>query len=378
MNNSIPLTKNQKEIMLEFYSKEPKKVILNKQERDDLWNKAKKRITDVDFNWLKKVCPALEHQIMRSYSSGKNIQPAVFSECVYAQTLADIFNLEIFVNCYDDSSYIPETVRKFLDSYKMVPRYVYSKADKSRMLIQAGGCDGVDSALVTVVGDLIFYTIEFKEPGAKTGEPDLPKYGENGMLEINDKWLLKNPQFKQMLEEQSQLNFFEIKGHNINSFSKESIALAVSNVGVNKIITVICTEDINGLLVMLPSNQAFLWANTEGEIRSAGRNHYKVWTPIALKNFLQDYNAQINGDIVKVDKNLLGERRESGGNQKLSGYKITSLFFIRLTDCRFENDFIIFNINKVRQLKPTIAGKMFFNELVYEKVKNYYKSYFIN
>ncbi len=376
MNNRIPLTKEQKEIMSEFYSKKPTKVVLNKQERDILWNKATKRISEIDFDWLKRICPALEHQIMRSYNSGKNIQAAVFSECVYAQTLANIFNLDNFINCYDDNTYIPQSVRNFLDSYKMVPRYVYSKADKSRMLIQAGGCDGVDSALVTVIGDLVFYTIEFKEPGAKTGEPDLPKYGENGLLEIDDKWLSKNPQFKQMLEEQSQLNFFEIRGHNINSFSKESISLAVSNVGVNKIITVICTEDINGLLVMLPSNQAFIWANTEGEIRSAGRNHYKVWTPIALKKFLQDYNAQINGNIVKVNKNLLGERKERGGNQKLSGYKITSLFFIRLKDCEFENDFIVFNINKVRQLKPTIAGKMFFDELIYEKVKEYYKTYF--
>lgn len=373
-NNVIPLSKEQKEIMSEFYSKTPTKVVFNKQERDELWKKATKRKSEIDFENLRALCPALEHQIIRSYQSNKNIQSAVFSECVYAQTIANMFELNIFVNCYDDTTFIPKPVKNFLSSYKLVPRYVYSKADKSRMLIQAGGCDGVDSALVTIIDDLIFYTIEFKEQGAKTGEPDLPKYGEDGLLKIDDKWLLKNPQFKQMIEEQASLNFFDIKGHNVKNFSQESVALAVSNVGVNKIITVICTEDKNGILVMLPSNQAYMWANTEGEIRSAGRNHYKVWTPIALKKYLQNYGAKFDGTLVKVNKNILETRRERGGNQKISGYKIACLFFIYLKDCKVESDYIIFNINKVRQLKPTIAGKMFFNELLYEKVKLFYKS----
>ena len=74
---------------------------------------------------------------------------------------------------------INKNIKALLKSYSLVPRYVYYNSDKSRMLIQAGGCNGIDSALITVM-DLNIYTIEFKEQGAKASEPDLPKYGEDG------------------------------------------------------------------------------------------------------------------------------------------------------------------------------------------------------
>ena len=177
---------------------------------------------------LKRKCPALEHQIRKSYETGHNIQSAVFSECVYAQTYANMMGLSLFVNCYETTGFIPASVSRLLDSFHLVPRYVYSTNDKMKMLIQAGGCDGIDSALITVI-DLEIYTIEFKEPGAKTSEPDLPKYKEDGVLLVTEKWLENNPQFEAMLKEQEGLNFFKVMGSNINNFSKESIDIAVSS-----------------------------------------------------------------------------------------------------------------------------------------------------
>ncbi len=160
---TIPLTKSQKEIMREFYEIEPTKVIFNKTQRMRLWNKTKTRSNDLDFNELNLKCPALEHQIRRSYADHSNIQSAVFSECVYAQTFANMLHLELFVNCFENHSFIPEPIIHLLQSYNLMPRYVYSTSDKRRMLIQAGGCNGIDSALITVI-DLVIYTIEFKEP----------------------------------------------------------------------------------------------------------------------------------------------------------------------------------------------------------------------
>lgn len=94
-----------------------------------------------------------------------------------------MFNLNLFINCFENPNFINEDIRKLLLSYNLVPRYIYSSLDKKRMLIQAGGYGGIDSALITVV-DLVIYTIEFKEPYAKTSEPDLPKYEEDGNLII--------------------------------------------------------------------------------------------------------------------------------------------------------------------------------------------------
>ena len=65
--DEIPLTKLQKEIMQEFYSIVPTKVILDKAERKKLWNSATKRSDEFDLEDLKERCPALEHQIRKSY-----------------------------------------------------------------------------------------------------------------------------------------------------------------------------------------------------------------------------------------------------------------------------------------------------------------------
>lgn len=246
------------------------------------------------------------------------------------------------------------------------------------MLIQAGSCNGIDSALITVV-DLTIYTTEFKEPYAKASEPDLPKYGEDGILIITTPFLGKYYQFEAMLDEQKGLNFFENIGNNIHNFSQETIKIAVSNnyKEIKKYADVICTEDKNGYFVMMPSNQTYLWAKMEGEIRPAGRNHYNVWTPKALKAFLEEKNAEISNSIVTLEKSKLEVRTERGGAGKISGYKINSLFFIYVKDCLDKGSHISFDISKVQQLNPTITAKMDFRgTLNYTEVKTYYNSLF--
>ena len=335
--------------------------------------KATSRERNINFSLLEKKCPALSHQIKKSYETGKNIQAAVFSECVYAQTFANMLCLNKYVNCLDNDTFIPMPIKNLLKSYNLFPRYAYSKDDKSRMLIQAGGCNGIDSALITVI-DLNIYTIEFKEPGAKTSEPDLPKYNEDGKLLVTEEFLNNYPQFGEMLKEQEDLNFFEVIGSNVNNFSKESINIAVSNNYTKKYADVICTEDIDGYLVMMPVNQVSLWATIEGEIRPAGRNHYKVWTPIALEKFLKDLDAEfLENGMISIEIGKLTTRTERGGNGRISGYKINPLFFVYIDDCEVDGDKLLFNFNKIRQLNPTIAGKLFFKTLKYMEVKLYYE-----
>lgn len=284
-------------------------------------------------------------------------------------------NLTKFINCLEDENYISSKIKSLLQSYNLYPRYAYASNNDQRMLIQAGGCNGIDSALITVI-DLNIYTIEFKEPGAKTSEPDLPKYHEDGNLLVTEDFLERCPQFSEMLKEQEGLNFFKVMGSNINNFSKVSINIAVSNNYTKKYADVICTEDKNGFLVMLPVNQVSLWADIEVEIRPAGRNHYNVWTPIALRRFLDKLGAQYSGannNIVTLDLYRLVPRIERGGNGKISGYKINPLFFVYLVDCKESDGTISFDIEKVQQLNPTIAGKMFFRNLLISEVKKYYE-----
>ena len=228
--NRIALTKNQREIMAEFYRKPATDVIFCKNERKILWDMATSRSNISLLEGEASKCPALLHQIRKSFETGDNIQSAVFSECVYAQTLANLFGLPKFVICSEEPNFIPEKVRNLIASYSLFPRYAYSTNDKSRMLIQAGSCEGIDSALITVI-DLTIFTIEFKEPYAKSSEPDLPEYGEDGLLILTNEFRFKNPQFVPMVEEQIKkgLNFFEIMGNNVHDFSYESINTAITN-----------------------------------------------------------------------------------------------------------------------------------------------------
>ncbi len=369
----IPLTKLQKEIMTEFYSCGEFKVIYNKSDRDIIWKKVKAK-QPVDIVSIGTKCPSLAHQIEKSWENGNCIQSAVFSECVYAQTLANIFGLIVFTNCIDNTDFIPDAVKKLLASYNLHPRYAYSNLDKTRMLIQAGGCNGIDSALITLI-DLNIYTIEFKEQGAKTSEADLPKYKEDGKILITRDFIEKYPHFERMLNEQASLNFFDKMGFNEHNFSAESVNFAVKNNYAKKYADVVCTEDINGCLAMIPANQLSVWAKIAGEIRPAGRNHYNVWTPEALRNFLKKNGAAIINERVSIDKSNLGIRKARGGN-KISGYKINPLFFVYIKDCVEANGNIEFDLNCVQQLNPTIAGKVFFDRLKYDDVKKYYNNCF--
>ncbi|MEX1817550.1 hypothetical protein [Metamycoplasma hominis] len=373
---NIPLTKNQKEIMEEFYQHSPMKVIFSKADRNLFWNQVKHKNYNFDLDLINKNCPSLYCQIKKSIETNKKIQSAIFSECVFAQTFANILELTNFVNCLENENFIPADIIKLLNSYHLVPRYAYFNNNNTRLLIQAGGPAGIDSALITVI-DLTIYTIEFKESAAKMSEIDLPKYGEDGKMIVTPKWLKKNQQYSKMVSEHIGLNFVESAGKNINNFSLKSIEYAISNnylEPTKKFADVICTEDQNGNLVMIPANQISLWGNIVGEIRPAGRNHYDVWTIGILKKILKTENASIINNIATLSLDNLEVRKQRGGNNEISGYKINPLFFVYSKDCIIDknSNLISFNLKNVQQLNPTIAAKIFFEELDFDIVKKHY------
>lgn len=372
MRERIELTFNQREIMSEFYSLPGRKVLLGKTRRNEIWNAIRNGHNPIPgLDGFSLSCPALHHQIVQHLEVGGNIQSAVFSECVYAQALADIFRLTVFRNCLVDATFLPPQVVRLLSSYALRPRYAYMTPDGHRMLIQAGGCGGVDSALITVF-DLKIFTIEFKEPGAKTSEPDLPKYGEDGELRVTDAFLAQYPQFGSMLREKAGLNFFHVMGSNVHGFSAESVNEAiVENYCAKKFADVVCTEDVRQILVMIPVNQVSLWAKTEGEIRPAGRNHYAVWTPLALRRMLQEKGATVIDGYVSVPLSSLVAAQPRGG-RGISRYKISPLFFVRAANVSVTDGRAVFPLDAVRQLNPTIAGKMFFEGLSYSEIKSHY------
>ena len=364
----------QKKLLLDFYSRPSSKVAFNTAERKKIWNEFKSHRNLEKFRYLQEDVPAIFAEISKAFINKRNIQPAVFSECVYAQAFANIFNLSVFEN------HINSEGIKFDFSGIEIPnaedltiRYSYSKSDKKISLVQAGGAGGVDCALISFE-DKIATMIELKEPYARTSAPDLPKYGEDGYLVSSEKFVQENPQFKSMLEEQikKRFNIFDHLGSNLSDFSAKSIEKAVTeNYSGEKFAHFICTEDSSGYLVLIPSNHVASWAELEGELRPTGRNSYPVWTPNKLLSVLKEKGGIINSDTVIMPL-LSFKQSKARGGENISRFKISPLFFVRSEDIESTKGNVIFKIDDVKQNIPDITAKINFKNLDVSKVKKFY------
>ncbi len=373
MDNLIPLTKSQLELMTEFYAIPKSHIELVKRERDSIYQAFKQnRGSEIAGNYKYKF-PALQAEIDKSLKSGKLIQSAIFSECVYAQTLANHFELKEYTDYALNPMWLTHEILALLNSYSLKARYIYKNSEGTRILVQAGGPGGIDSALISVIDNNVF-TIEFKESLAKVSEADLPRYGEDGLLIKDEKFSKDWPQFMSMVEEQlvNRLNFFEHIGSNINDFSPGSIQEAISdNYTGKKFADVICTEDHSGFLTMLPSNQAYIWGSLQGEIRPSGRNSYVVWTTDRLQMEIESRGGIRVGDKIRIQLSSLAASAPRGGTG-ISRYKINSLFFLKAKDVKLDGDWVEFSLKHIRQNKPTISAKMDFKGISFDEVRNYY------
>lgn len=355
------LTEAQQEVLSYFYSKSPIQVAYKTLERKKkIWDEFKASRSIENFKHFQKSSPALYSELNKAFVNKKNVQPAVFSECVYAQAFADLHDLSKFENHIDiqGHKFNPGNI-KIEKIENLTIRYSYSSRDEKIKLVQAGGASGVDCALISYEKK-IATMLELKEPYARTSAPDLPKYSEDGFLISNDKFEQEYPQFKSMLEEQikKKFNIFDHIGNNFSDFSAESIETAVNeNYSGTKFADFICTEDSNGFLVLIPSNHVSNWAKLEGELRPTGRNSYPVWTPKKLVQVLKEKGGVINGDFVNMPLSNF-KQSKARGSEKISRFKISPLFFVRSEDVETTGSNVIFSISSVRQNIADITAKI--------------------
>jgi hypothetical protein len=374
MNNSDGLSNSQKKVLLDFYSRPATKVAFNTLERKKIWDEFKKHRKIDSFNSLKVQVPAFFSEMNKALVNKKNIQPAVFSECVYAQAIADKFELKVFSN-HKDTQGVEFSFENIDINYvkNLTVRYSYSDLKNKITLIQAGGASGVDCALVSYE-EKIATMLELKEPYARTSAPDLPKYGEDGNLVTSDRFEKEYPQFKSMLEEQikNRFNIFEHVGKNFSDFSAKSIEKAViENYSGSKYADFICTEDSDGYLVIIPCGHVAKWAKLEGELRPTGRNSYPVWTPIKLTKVIEEKGGKVVGDIVTMPLSSFKQSKARGG-ERISRFKISPLFFIRSEDAETTQSQVSFTLDSVEQNIPDITTKINFKGIQFSKVKEFY------
>jgi len=368
------LSNAQKIVISDFYSEPNTKVAFNTIERKKIWDEFKKHRDIKKFNYLEEVAPAIFAEIKKAMVNEKNIQPAVFSECVYAQAFANKFNLSFFENHINSEGIkFDFSGIEIAGAEDLTIRYSYSRSDKKVSLVQAGGAGGVDCALISFEKK-IATMIELKEPYARTSAPDLPKYSEDGFLVSSEKFIRENPQFKSMLEEQikKKFNIFDHLGSNLSDFSPESIESAVTeNYSGEKYAAFICTEDSSGNLVLIPSRDVAIWAELEGELRPTGRNSYPVWTPNKLLSVLKEKGGSVQMDTVTMPLSSFKQSKARGGEQ-ISRFKISPLFFVRSEDVENTKGKVSFKLDAVKQNIPDITAKINFKNLEVSEVKKYY------
>lgn len=373
MDENLELTQTQKQLLKQFYESGTSKILLNKNQRKEVWDNFIQNPQLEEFEEFKETIPALYTEIEKAIDQERNLQSAVFSECVYSQTLAETFGYVEF-NYFHTNKKLTFTGSSFSHLNDLSVRYSYNSKDvQTDAIYQAGGNNGVDCAITSQIIDGPAF-VEFKEPYARASDPNLPKYKDDGLIRSDVKFEKENPQFKWMLEEQinASTNIFDHLGSNINNFSPRSIEIALTeNYQGQKFAHVVCTEDSEGNLVMIPSSHVALWAKMEGEIRPSGRNSCKAWSRSRLVGVLESLGAKIDKEKVSIPTNRLRPTIARGGNY-VSRYRIDPIFFLREEDVTQKDELAIFQLTKVKQNIPSITAKMNFEKIEFEVVKDFY------
>jgi hypothetical protein len=374
-DQEFQISKVQKYALQLFYASEDIKVKVKKAKRKSIWDSFVSTRSIDSVSGIAEIVPAFYSEVEKAIKSKRNLQSAVFSECVYSQALAEKFDLPIFSTYplgkkFEIDHFFPG--EKNMQEFTM--RYSYANEETKTTLIQAGGAGAVDCALVCADQNVVV-RIELKEPYARFSDPNLPKYGEDGILITSDEFTNKYPQFTNMLNEllSTGFNVFEHLGNNIGNFLPKNIESAVAdNYAGEKYADVICTEDSAGFLVMLPANHSSHWAKTEGEMRPTGRNSSQVWTPKKLQKTLDDKGAKDIGEFTEMDLSKF-VTSNARGSKKTSRYKISPLFFLHADDILAEDGKVKFKKNLVKQNIPSISAKANFKGLDIKEVRKFYE-----
>lgn len=313
-------------------------------------------------------------------NSSKNIQSNAIIEAVYSQEFAERLGLSVFIS----QKRSPADWRKIISilaeyNFKGIPRYAYCDPDFQQILIVSGSPTDTDAILVLPIADgaktYVAERIEFKSPVARTGEVDLPPYDDDGQFpqESINKW--ENEKDRQYRKSYSNMvqeyqkrgqSIFELAGSNAHDFSPTSVREAV---GGSKKATLVVTEDKSGKIIAMRQKDVPLFSTLSGEIRTAGKNHAKVWSKRPLINLIKKFGGNYNNGIVTLPRIALKTVVKKGG---ISRYKIGSLFYFHPKDAIVDNEYVSVNMDKIEQLKPTVAAKVDFSKVEESTVRNYY------
>ena len=327
------------------------------------------------------------YEIEKQFNQNKALQPGILSECNYVETLAKIFKLNKCLD-FDQTpiNKVPLECRNYLNSgYQTfsAARYLYYSTSNPNIFIFQYGNPANGDAEIIINGNKV--RIEFKERSAKAGEYDITGlYNDNGELLISDDFRKNTPEYIPLINKfNEETNVIEQIGHNYSNFDEETRIKSVMEYFLrHNIDVIISSTSENELIVLtpkcleieLPSGERVI-TTENSEIRTSGRNYGKIFTKDLFMKVLKDMNAvEISDSKYEVSlNNDLVEIVNGRGSSTPSRIKFNKIFFVDINDAETSDDKVIFDIQDVHQLKPSISMHIKINGS-----KDELKQYFLN
>lgn len=299
-------------------------------------------------------------EIKKQFNSNSGLQPCILTECFVAQTIANHLNLCEYIDLDSDDSVPVQLMgaiyaaQGYSDGSKF--RYCYYNNHFDALVFQCGASGTVDIVFTKFNFSI---RIEVKEQTAKLEECDIiGLYGEDGKLLISEKFKSERSKYIPYVNIFNEItNVFEMEGHNFNFnqyLSNDSAKSIIADVLDMKVVDVFILVIDNKIVPVIP-NYLLDFVTFEGsEIRTAGRNAGKVYTPGFVNNKIEELGGHIIDDIVYLPYNQ--SLRVKGRNlDYFTRYSIGSLLFVKLENTKIVDNKIVFKLSDIWQKKPSIS-----------------------
>lgn len=309
---------------------------------------------------IKKV-KSVKAEIERQFSIKKKLQVGTLCECVMAETIASLYNLNCFCDVFH--TYIRDLPANILyrlrdDNNRILCRYIYyNKDDLNTFIIQYGNPTRYDTDLYLNNKKV---KLEFKDRISRAGEKEV-EYDENGKLVYSNEFAMENPEYIPLIELFNEYyNIVDLTGNYKIKSEDDRIAILKSyfeNLGFEALVTI----DNNSSLIAItkdcikPDNNLKIISLEGSEIRRAGKNSYNVFTMNLLLKSIKKIDGVVESNTVKIPVNKMTDRINNG---KVTGKKINHLFFVKIGKIKEKDGYYTFSLSDVKQLKPTICVHM--------------------
>lgn len=364
-NDKTVLTKSEIKYLEDIYKKQYLSF------KDDIlgFEKSNLKVSEI-FKKVKH--KGVYSEISKKLRDNEALQPGIITECVIAQSLAQLMGLKSFhdfesggvLGIADIPKACFELVRQKRDTICAARYLYYNKNDADKFIIQYGNPKGSDISIIICLNEII---IEVKDMPALLGDKDL-KYNDDGKIIITEE-IKEIPIYVDIINDfNNKTSIIEEMGSNYPLLSINE-DIATRNQFFNEFfemsnIDILITMKKDELIAIRKEDIFYIFEDGEplistkgSEIRTTGKNNLPVFTETYLNNILQEKNIDVVEGLCYVEKSnqKVQGYKKGRGTTKITRFGINNSFFVRVEDIIEKDDYLIFPYKAIKQNKSGIS-----------------------